>query len=53
MEWELIGGGAGGRRAVRITLPKETPRADMVHWWSRALAGEREIDTTKIQVWGG
>lgn len=43
-------GAAGKQRAVRITLPKETPRSDMVHWWSRVLDGEREIDTTKIQV---
>lgn len=24
----------------------------MVHWWSRALQGDREIDTTKIEVVG-
>jgi hypothetical protein len=61
VDWELVGGAsvaaaaasASSRRAVRIALQKEAPRADMVHWWSCAIKGHREIDTGKIQVRGG
>jgi len=57
LEWEVVGergggkegGKEGGRRAVRLTFVKETPRADMVRWWSRVMEGEEEIDTQKIE----
>ena len=34
LEWEVVNvaGALEGRRAVRVTLVKSTPRSDMVHW---------------------
>jgi hypothetical protein len=52
VEWEVEDGDgeeAGGRRWVKITLAKQSPREDMVHWWPNVFQGDPEIDTTQIQ----